>query len=49
MSKVRNLTIFNYFQKIDILVIINQCKTTSVIQFKFLIFLITIFNYLTIF
>ena len=30
ITKVRNLTIFNYHQKIDILVIINQCKTNSI-------------------
>ena len=30
ITKVRNLTIFNYYQKIDILVIINQCKTNSI-------------------
>ena len=30
ISKVRNLTIFNYHQNIDILVIINQCKTNSI-------------------
>ena len=30
INKVRNLTIFNYHQKIDILVIINQCKTNSI-------------------
>ena len=35
ISKVRNLTIFNYHQKIDILVRINQCKTNSILIFNF--------------
>ena len=30
INKVQNLTIFNYHQKIDILVIINQSKTNSI-------------------
>ena len=35
ITKVRNLTIFNYHQKIDILVRINQCKTNSIKIFNF--------------